>query len=205
MLGVEHQRQVECVPHRLRRRLAVHHVEEVGRVVEVFARSNQGKALEDPLVMRDERGHLGNHPLSFAHVRGVVGRLGVDIGIEMRLDAYTGPQHVHEVRLLRKLLQKLDQGGCNRTQLAQPCVKLAELAAIGQITVKQQIGCLLVRNVPGQILDLVPSVLQSASTVGPLHVGDCGFVRDDAFKSRMVLVHRLTAHGDTPRLRDTID
>ena len=195
MLGVEDQREVERLAHRLRGGLAVDHVEEVGGEIQVVARRQRLESLADPLASGDGGRHLGEHPLGLADVGGVVGRRGVDLGVEVGQDAHRRPEHVHRVVTGGDLADQADQRFGQGPRRRDPRPEGVEVRRLGQVAVEQEVGRLEVRDAGGEVLDLVAAILQAAGALLPLDVGDRRFIGDHTLQPRVVNLFRRSAHG----------
>ena len=77
-----------------------------------------------------------------------------------------------------------------------------KLGTVGQVAVEQQKRRLFVRHMPGQILDPVTPVLESARAILPLDIGDCRLACNHAFQARRITIRRGTTHVGTPHSED---
>ena len=203
---VEHQRQVERLPHGLGADLAGHHVEEVRGVIEVVPRRDRLQPLGDPLAVGDRRRHLGDQALGLADVGGVVRRRGVGVGVHVAQDADGGPQDVHRVDGLRHMGEEVDQGVGDRPGGAEAAVEGVEFAAVGEVAVDQQVGGFFVGDDAGEVLDPVAAIFEAAFAFAAFEVADGRLAGDHALQARIVGVGRRGAHERiAPRRRRSAD
>ena len=159
-------------------RLPGEHVEEVGGVAERRIRLDGAAASLHAAVGRDDAGHLRREADRLAVLR--LRRAVVDLGVVLAEGRRQGPQHVHAVGGGQLLHQPEDRLG-NRTGRGELRLQVAELGAIGQAAVPQEVAHLLERRPFREIVNVVAVVRKNAAI--PIQITDGGSRGDDVFKA----------------------
>ncbi len=178
VLRVEHERGVEGARGHRRGLLAGEHVEEVRGVAERLRWRHRREAVSDPVVGADRGGHLAREPRRLPPV----GRAGVvgGVGIVHAEDGDGGLQDPHRVGLARHQREGPREAvgdGARRHQLGHEAIARG---AAGQVALPQEIGDLLERGLPGQLVDVVAAIGEAG--VRPVQIAQAGLGGDDAFE-----------------------
>ena len=162
-------------------RVARQHVEEVGRMSERRVRLDGPAARLQAAVGGDDAAHLRGEANRLAVVRRR--RIVAGLGIVLAERRGQRPQHVHAVGGRQLLHQPQDRLG-HRPRGGQLRLQVAELGAVRQAAVPEQIADLLERRAARQIVDVVAEVRQHAAVA--IQVTDGRGGGDDVFEPALV-------------------
>ena len=188
VVGVQDQRDVEGARRQRARPRPGQHVEKVRRVPERRIRLDGTAARLQPPVGRDQARQLRRQPhrLAVVGLRRVVGR----VRVEVAEDRGQRPQRVHAVAR-GQLLHEAQDRLAERPRRGELRLQIAELGAIRQAPVPQQVADLLERRALRQIVDVVAEIRQHATIA--VEITDGGRRGDDVFETGLGL--RVGGHG----------
>ena len=181
MIGVEDVGEVERLDRFGSGRLAVDQVKEMGRFVEVGADGRQRLALTRAMEIGDDDADLGRQRNGAGQklLRGLRADRRVVVEAEHR---NAGAQDVHRVGILGRVLEEIDDRRRQGAGGAQIGLELRQLRLVRQRFVPEEINDLLVADVPGEFVDVVPGVDENALL--PHDITETGGGGDDPLKSR---------------------
>ena len=159
VLGVEDQRGVHGGDPALLGLLAVQQVQEVAADAVVVGLDVDAPAVVAVVVpVQQHRAQRGHQLVGDAARIGVV--VVVLLGREAAEHGHAGAHHVHRVRRRRQLLQRGLQARRQAAQALELGLVGAELGAVGQLAVHQQVGDLLELTGARHVQDVVAAVVQ---------------------------------------------
>src|SRR5439155_1155823 len=162
VIGVQDQRDVEGLHGEGAGLPAEHHVEEVGRQVQLGIRRDGDLAAAQTLPGGDQRGHLRGEPDRLTNLG--LARLVVVVGIERGERGHAGAKHLHRRRLLRQRAQQRDELGRQpaRRRRIQRLVEGVVLLLRRQRAEPEEVDDLLERGLGGEVVHVVAAVDQAA-------------------------------------------
>ena len=198
VIGVQNQRDIEGTRRETARPLARQHVEEIRGVTQDRIRRDRSGARVLASHRRDERADLRRQP----HGLAIVGlrRLVAAVRIVVREGRRERSQQVHGVAAVARSRAGSPRQRPHETEdrLGQRAsgdelrLQIAQLPARRQPPVPQQITDFLERGVPGEIVDVVPTIRQHAAIA--VEITNRGRGRDGIFKARFGLRVRCHNH-----------
>ena len=178
VLGLEDEARVQ---HRRRARvllLGPGHLGEVLGVPERRVRRDRLLALPPADVAREDRRHL-RHEAQRLRVLGLGRVVALRRVLEARR-AHDRAEHIHRRGVLARLLQDVPQERRERPLLRELGLEVAQLPAVGEVAVQEEVGDLLVLGLGLQdVVDRVAAV----GELGVLDEADIGLDRDDALEA----------------------
>ncbi len=172
---------------------ACQHVEEVGRVLQVFSWSQGLQPRTDAVPGRHQGGEAGDEPHGLFRLLMPVG--GYGLGVVHGQHGYRGLQHVHGGGLMGPVFHAVDDEPGGLALVLYLAAEVIQLGPAGQAAKEEQKGGLHVGGPVGQILHPITPVDQD-----PLFAVDeaDGRVRHGDAPEAGVFDAHLFAHVDPP-------
>ena len=185
VIGMQRQRDIHRADLGRVRTAAEQHVEEVRRMTHRRIRRDRSAALLHAAPRRDDARDLPGEPNGFAIGRRQ--RIVVRVGIVMAERGGQRPQRVHAVGGRQHLHQPQDRLG-QRPRGGELRLQIAELGAIRQPAVPQQVAGLFKGRVAREVVNVVAAIRQHAAIAVEKTNARRG--RDDVFETALWFLRR---------------
>ena len=160
----------------------------MGRFIEIGADRRQRLALARAMKIGDDHAHLGRERNRAR--QELLRRLRADRRVVIKAQhGHARAQDVHQVGVLRRVLQEVDDRRRQCARGAQVGLELRQLRLVRQRLVPEEIDDLLVADAPRQLVDVVTGVNEDALLAHDITEARGG--GDDSLKSRRSDGHKL--------------